>query len=459
MNIRTKLTLTFFIIVIFIVSAISFSIYYFSANYREADFNRRLRVRAVNTARVLTRFKQIDDDLLKTMQKDNPVNLPNQNVMIYDLNGREIFNSLEAKTVPVNNALREMIKKEKQIEYTYNDYQVVGLLFQDGDTRFVIVAAATDLYGFEALSNLQKILFSTFAISIAIVSFSGWFYSGKVLRPISKIIDEVNNISETSLDLRLNEGNKKDELGKLAKQFNRMLDRLESAFISQKHFIANASHELKTPITALTGQIEVGLLQERSNEYYIKTFQSVLQGLRNLNILTSQLLLLAQTSTTNTEKRFSPLRIDETLWEIKDELVKAYPHYRINILFDQSLNNNSLVIDGDEQLIKILLLNLADNGCKYSENFELVILLKSYGEAVSVEFENRGQGIDPQEIKLIFSPFYRGKNTKNVKGFGIGLSLVSRIAALHGGQITVESVPGEVTRFAVYFPTNNNHKA
>jgi len=456
MNIRAKLTLTFFTIVIFIVSVISLSIYYFSENYRETEFYRRIKTRAINTARLLNTFKEIDDDLLKIIQKDNPVNLPNQNIMIYDPNGREIYNSLERKTVPVDFALRERIKKEKHVEYNYGEFQVVGFVFNDNNSNFIVVGVAHDLYGFEALSNLKKILFTTFAISIAIVSFSGWFYSGKVLRPISKIIKEVDNISETSLDLRLNEGNKKDELGKLAKQFNRMLERLESAFISQKHFIANASHELKTPITALTGQIEVALLQERTNDYYINAFQSVLNGLRSLNSLTSQLLLLAQTSTANIDKRFAALRIDELLWEIKEELLKAFPHYRITILFDQSLNDNSLVIEGDEQLIKILLLNLADNGCKYSENFELTILLKSYGEAVSVEFENRGKGIDPREIKHIFAPFYRGKNTKKIKGFGIGLSLVSRITALHGGQITVESVPGEATRFTVYFPTKIN---
>ncbi|HYC86332.1 MAG TPA: ATP-binding protein [Chryseosolibacter sp.] len=455
MNIRTKLTLTFFTIVIFIVSLISLSIYYFSENHRENDFFRRLRVRAANTARLLTKFKQIDDELIKIMQKDNPANLPNQNVMIFDLAGKEIYNSLETSTVRVDKALRERIVKEGLVQFTSGHDQVIGFVFNDAEPNIIVVASATDLYGYEAVGNLKKILFTTFAISIGIVSFSGWFYSGKVLRPISKMINDIDNISETNLDLRLNEGNKKDELGKLSKRFNRMLDRLESAFISQKHFIANASHELKTPITALTGQIEVTLQKERTNEYYIQTFLSVLNGLRNLNSLTSQLLLLAQTSTTNAEKRFSAVRIDETLWEVKDELIKAFPHYKINILFDQDLNDDSLVIQGDEQLIRILLLNLADNGCKYSNNYEVAILLKSYGQAVSVEFENRGHGIDPDEIKYIFSPFYRGKNTKNVKGFGIGLSLVSRIAALHGGQISVESIPGEITKLVVYFPSNH----
>ena len=119
---------------------------------------------------------------------------------------------------------------------------------------------------------------------------------------------------------RLNEGNGKDELSKLAQTFNRMLSRLEAAFLAQKNFIANASHELKTPFTVMAGEIEVTLLHSRDNQYYLKILRSVLEGIKRFNKLSTQLLLLAQTSADLPQKRFNPVRVDDFLWEAKKEL-------------------------------------------------------------------------------------------------------------------------------------------
>src|SRR5690606_28356131 len=105
-----------------------------------------------------------------------------------------------------------------------------------------------------------SVIIVTFAISLIIVSVFAWIYAGRVLRPISRIVEEVDSITAASLDQRLDEGNKKDELSKLAQTFNRMLSRLETAFLAQKNFIANASHELKTPFTVMAGEIQVTLL-------------------------------------------------------------------------------------------------------------------------------------------------------------------------------------------------------
>jgi signal transduction histidine kinase len=455
MKIRAKLTLTFFLLVIVVLTTISVAIYYFSSNYREVDFYRRLRNRAINTARVLKDVKEVNAELLRRMEKNNPASLPNQYIVIYNEKDEELYRSMGPGVIENDHAILNSIRQQKNLRFHYNNYEVLGFEFNEQPETLTILAAATDVYGLDALKNLRNILIITFCISIVFVSILGWVYAGKVLKPISQIVQEVGNITEANLDQRLDEGNQKDELSQLARTFNLMLGRLQGSFASQKNFIANASHEIKTPLTVMSGEIEVTLLQERNKEYYVNVLRSVLTGLRGLNSLSTQLLVLAQTSADQPSKNFKALRVDDTLWDIKDEFMKIHNNYIINILFDINLNHESLVIHGDEQLIKIALSNLTDNACKYSDNHEVTINLKSTAPGnIAIEFVNSGPGIAPTELQKIFAPFFRGKNHNKVKGFGIGLSLVHRIAKLHRGDVAVSSAEGRQTSFTITFPLN-----
>lgn len=454
MKIRTKLSLIFFLFVIIIVSVISASIYFFSAEHRKDDFYRRLRNRATNTAVLLVQYKEIDVDLLMKMERENPANLPMQFVSIFDSNKQPLYTS-DSAILPRNlDVLVAQMQEKEEVRLSENGNEILGFIFNHREHRFVVVAGARDVYGLDALENLRSVIIVTFAISLIIVSVFAWIYAGRVLRPISRIVEEVDSITAASLDQRLDEGNKKDELSKLAQTFNRMLSRLETAFLAQKNFIANASHELKTPFTVMAGEIQVTLLHPRDNAYYIKILKSVLQGVNRFNKLSTQLLLLAQTSASHPQKRFNLLRFDDIMWEAKHELETLHSDYRIEVAFDDlDVNHDALLIHGDEQLLKVLLINLMDNGCKYSGDLRVqVTLTTSPGKHIKVEFSNSGEGIAPEEIRHIFDPFYRARSTRNVKGFGIGLSLASKIVALHDGTLDVESVPHTVTRFVIHLP-------
>src|ERR1700755_2062367 len=164
-------------------------------------------------------------------------------------------------------------------------------------------------------------------VSIFIIFISGYFYVGRMLQPISKVIREVDDISATSLHRRVEAGNGKDEMSKLSNTFNSMLERLEQAFTTQKHFISNASHEIRNPLTAILGQIDVSLLNERSVQEYIKVLQSVREDITNLKTIANRLLLLAQASMEDVEKRFTIFRLDQLLWDSRTELQKLHPEY------------------------------------------------------------------------------------------------------------------------------------
>jgi signal transduction histidine kinase len=460
MNIRAKLTITFFGIVAVVLTAISVSIYYFSANYREVDFYRRLRNRAINTGKILTEVKEVNAELLKRMERNNPASLPNQFILIFNQKNEELYSSEGTRIIQVDTALLNEIRAKNEIKFTHDKYEALGFVFVENHDRFTMIAAATDVYGLDALRNLRNVLLITFSISLVLVSILGWLYAGKVLSPISKIVNEVSTITEANLNQRLEEGDQKDELNQLARTFNRMLERLQSAFIAQKNFIANASHEIKTPITVMTGEIDVALLQERTKEYYITSLKSVLAALKRLNKLSTQLLLLAQTSAEQPEKSFTLVRVDDILWEVKAQLIKAHPEYNIDIIFDLKLDYEWLSIYGDEQLLKVAILNLMENGCKYADDNHVTINLHSnQPQLIAVEFTNNGGGIDMQNIEKLFEPFYRGKNGRQTEGFGIGLSLVSKIIKLHNGRISVTSIPQTKTCFTVEIPAmvNSNY--
>jgi len=436
-----------------VLLATSLSIYFFSENYRREDFYRRLKNRAIHTTNVLTEVKEVNADLLRRLERNNPANLPSQYIAIFDSNNQELYSSDNKRFVEIDPTLLNDIILNKEIYFKRDDFEVLGFLVVDDHGQYTVVAAAKDVYGLNALVNLRNILLITFCTSLVFVSLLGWLYAGRVLRPISKIVNQVSDISEMSLSRRLDEGKNKDELSKLARTFNNILERLHIAFLSQKNFIANASHEIKTPITVMSAEIDVTLLQIRDEQYYVKVLHSLSTSLKGLNKLASQLLWLAQTSTSQTEKRFTSFRIDDVLWEVKDELLKAFPHYAIHIEFDINLNYDSLLIEGDEQLIKIAIQNLIENGCKYSDTHHTTVQLDSNTKkCVTIRFKNKGRGISAEHLHKIFEPFYREKTDPKIKGSGIGLSLVKGVVSLHKGSIHVTSVPGATTEFVVKLP-------
>lgn len=452
MNVRTRLTLIFSVIVIVLLSGISLSIYFFSADYREDDFYQRLRNKAINTAKLLIEVEEVDVELLKRIERDNPTNLPNERIVIFNYKNEELYSSDIGDSIVVDRSLLDQIRLEKEVRFTDGNYEALGFLYIEKFDRFTVIAAAEDIYGLGKLKNLRNILLLTFGICIVVVPISGWIYVGRMLSPISNMVRQTEEISASHLDRRLMTTNKKDEFGKLTETFNLMLDRLEQAFLAQKQFISNASHELRTPLTSITGEIQVTLNQARENEKYKHVLRSVLDEVKGLSHLSNQLLLLAQASTDFPDQIRNTVRVDEMIWQLKDDLTRSQPEYKIEIQLDSSLDDDALTIHGDEQLLKTAFLNLMDNGCKYSRTRTVKVKLSNTSGPVVIEFENDGIGIESDEIATIFQPFYRGKKARAIKGHGIGLSLVQRIITLHQSVISVTTAEEKVI-FSVVMPT------
>lgn len=453
MQIRQKLTSQFIIVVALILFLSSLSIYFFSADYRREDFYTRLQNRASTTARLLIAVEEVDASLLKKIEENNPASLSNERIIIYDSGDAVLYSSDDRGILNVSASLLAQIRNEGEVRFRQGDYEVLGVTFADKDERFVVVAGAMDIYGLKKLTNLRTVLMVVFGVSLVLVFIAGWLYAGRALRPISRVIEQVDNIGISSLDRRVDEGRGQDEIAKLANTFNQMLDRLETAFKMQKNFIANASHELRTPLTAITGQLEVTLMNERTNPEYRQAIGSALEDMRSLNHISNRLLLLAQTSTGGSEADFKPLRIDDVVWQVRSELMRRNKDYRVTVNLDPELKDEEqLTVMGNEQLMKTAVANVADNACKYASDNHVQIEMHARKRNIELRFIDHGIGIDKDDLEHIFEPFHRGRNALTVKGHGIGLSLADRIVRLHRGTIGVVSELGKGTTFDISLP-------
>lgn len=456
MPIRSRLAITFIAIFAVIMFAASQAIFFFSSEYREEEFYSRLINKANTTATLLLEVDEVSIDLLRIIASKDAGILPSENITIYNYQNDILYTTDTANIMHISPALIDQARLDKEVRYKQDSMEVVGILFTSQYDRFVVFASAMDRFGLSKIKNLRTVLFIVFGISMVVIIVAGSIFSSRVLKPITNVIKDVESIEYGSLDIRLPEGNGKDEIAQLTHTFNKMLDRLESSAKMQRHFVSNASHELRTPLTAISGQLEVLLMKDRSTEEYKIAVTSILEDIKSLNHTSNRLLLLAQASAENAEAGFVKVRVDEMLWQAETELRRRKPEYVIAINLEGELDDEvKLAINGNDQLIKTAFLNLMDNACKFSEDNKVMVVLTVLPKQVKLVFTDHGMGINPRDLAHIFEPFYRSTDALRVKGHGIGLSLVDKVVTLHKGTIKVNSKLNEGTSFTLVFPTTN----
>jgi len=454
MQIRSRLALQFLLLGGIIMIIASVSIYFTSASLRKDDFNKLLWNKARTTANLLFNTSEAEANRVLGIERNSPVNLQNEKIIIINFTNDIVYNSDEKNEIEIRNYVLEKARLGFIVSYKQAQYEVVATLFYTDYDRFVVIAAATDTDGSLRMKKLEITLIIVCLISLLLFFVAGWFYSGRALKPISDVVEKVENITITSLNLRVFEGNGTDEIGRLAKTFNKMLERLETSFAMQKNFIANASHEFRTPLTSINGQLEVLIMKDRSTTEYKAALESVLDDIKSLIDLSNRLLLIARTSAEGPVNFNKRIRIDEILWQAQEEIIRFNNDYHINISMDDSLTDSEqMIVVGDDSLLKVAVSNLIDNACKYSSDHSVNIKFRHIEKYIEVVFEDRGIGISEEDKQKIFEPFYRGANTISISGTGIGLPLVNQIIKNHNGKINLVSRLGKGTIVTVLLPT------
>ncbi len=433
----------------------SIAIYYSSAGFRKDAFYNRLQNKARSTAMLILEANRIDAGLIKEIERRNPDRIKGEKIIILNFANDVIYSTDDSSEIVISKALMDKIRLGNKVSYWQGPYEVIGTLYYTKYNRIAVIAAAIDEEGLAHLEKLRLILFLVLIVSMFMFFIAGWVYSGRALKPISDVIRQVEEITITSLNLRLNEGNGTDEIARLAITFNRMLERLEKSFGMQKDFIANASHELRTPLTSISGQLEVLMMKDRSIEEYRAAIVSVIDDTRSLIDLSNRLLLIARTSAEGPVITSKPVSMDEILWQAREELMKFNPDYKINIVIDNSLTDASqMIVGGDEYLLKVAVSNIIDNACKYSKDHSVQIELKRLVDRLEILFEDKGIGIPEKDIQKVFEPFYRGANAQSARGSGIGLPLVNQIINNYNGKVSLFSKVGKGTRVVIELPTH-----
>lgn len=453
MTISNRLTLLFAGIVAVIILASTATIYYLSSEFRRQDFEQRLLNKGKNIAKLLIEVEEVDIDLLSKIERDNPLSLPNEEIFIFNYNDSLLFKGGKDILPMPSKELIDNVRLKGYTSYKQGLNDVVAFLFTDKYDRFVVWITATDIYGYRKLKYLTNVLLVVILVSIAVVLIAGRLFAARALTPIQRINEQVEKIGAQSLNMRLAVGNEEDEIAGLKRHFNMMLERIDTAFQMQKNFIANASHELRTPIAIIKGQLEVLLQKERTPDEYADTVQSVLNELTGLNETSNKLLLLAQASAEDSKSAFTQIHPDEIILQARAEVLKRFIGSTINVSFnhlDEILGN--YVIAGNEILLKTAVINLLENACKYSIDNTANVHLSFKDDAYIIEVIDNGIGISKEDMEQIFQPFYRGHNTTGLSGHGVGLSLTKQIINRHEGTITIDSVLNKGSVFRIILP-------
>ena len=379
--------------------------------------------------------------------------LPDEEGRVYDAAGRLVFREGQGPAKPVPAAWLAEVRRSGRavLEPETHYHETVGLLYQDARLGpLVVVASSVDEDSRQQLAQLRQLLAIGLFAALVVMGVGNWIFAGQALRPLRRMVQEVDGITATDLSQRLTQASgSNDEIGRLAQRFNRLLDRLESAFAGQRTFVRDASHELRTPLTALIGELEVALLQaERPPTEYRRVLQSTLDSARQLNELTNGLLQIARASDDASQVPMGVVRLDEVLLQAHEQLLRRHPTCRVDLDLGESEEAHAFAVRGNEALLISAVLNVLDNACKFSAGTGGTVtatLARTPGR-ITLLVADEGPGLAAADLQQVFVPFFRAAAARTVPGHGIGLPLAARIMALHGGTVRLESAPGQGTR-------------
>jgi len=459
MKIRNKISIIFVIATATLMLLLSVFVYLLSVHNTSRVFYTRLRVRASLAAESYAEQNAPHGYRVEELRNRHLQRLPSEKdyfIIIDRASGT--WHRDTALALP-DNFYRTALT-QGYAEYNENFRYYVALIPPKGPGNFMVVAAAVDETGQTYVQNLLHLLLAGLALAVIIVFFLSRLFARQVIKPVSDITARVNHISASNLHNRLDAGNGKDELSQLAKTFNDMLDRLETAFEIQSNFISNASHELRTPLTSILGEAEIILSQPRTAAEYEASIQVMQQEARKLDDLTASLLRLSQVAYDGQKQSIEEVGLEEILLQAKSDIDKRMPGNRVRIMVqDVPDTPDAFRLVCSRVWMELALINILSNSVKYSDNKEVLATLSATNDDIYIHISDSGIGIPEDELKHVFEPFFRASNTHRYKGYGIGLPLTEKIIRLHGGKILIHSKPQVGTKVSLRFRRQHTLKS
>jgi len=333
-----------------------------------------------------------------------------------------------------------------------------------------IVQIASSLEGVEdALNKLFLILIISVPSTLILASLGGQFLAHKALKPVDNITQTARMITSQNLNQRIHPPKVKDEISRLIETFNEMISRLDQSFRQMKQFGSDASHELKTPLTILKGEVEVMLRKERTSQEYQQTLRSNLEEINRMSQIVEDLLNLSKADTGEIILNKEDINLTEILDEVVAQMERLAKTKKLHL--SATNHHQDIHIFGDALRLRELFINLIENGIKYTEEGGSIriILQKEYplpvtgepdwverekGQFVKIIVSDTGIGVAKEDQERIFNRFFRVDKARSREqgGSGLGLSICKWIVEAHRGKIGVESELAKGSSFIVRLP-------
>lgn len=456
-SLSMKLTLLYAVMLLGILlftSLLTFSSLY-HAIYTQVQSD--ISISSKNLADYLVEKRPVNQDILKEQLLLHDVILKirdNQNNLVVDsapylADSPELLKDETPKLLKLILLLKSShihVAHSNNTYYYYTAYDVQ----QGGHTyRFELMKSLAEHTHF--LQTLIKILVLTNLVGLLIAFLSGILISNRILRPLRNIIAAAREIKVDDLAKRIHVNNTGDELHELAETFNHMLTRLQTGFEQQRRFVADASHELKTPITVISGYTDIlDRWGKNDQEALEEGLAAIKSEVGNMDDLTDKLLFLARADQGKQLYHKTCLPIASLMETIFQETRMIAPNH--NIILEQ---NDSVTINADSAAIKQILRIFTENSIKYTPPGGTIRLAaRKIGQQLEISVADTGIGIPTEEQPKIFDRFYRvdRSRSKSTGGSGLGLSIAHWIAQEHGGSIRLDSTLAQGTTITLELP-------
>lgn len=324
-----------------------------------------------------------------------------------------------------------------------NSYRLISFPLDNGEKPQLLLQIAAPMTLLDTqISRRFNLLQFGIPLVFIVATLGGLFLSSRALNPVKKMIDTTKQIKATELFKRVPVPAANDEIRKLALTLNEMLNRIQQAFQSQERFVADASHQLLTPLTIMRGELE--LLQKSEKKDIDQFIRSSLQEVDNLSAIVQEMLLLARVDAGIGALTLQDIEPEDLVFEALKRTEKLARSKNIKLKFDirNETSEERKLIRGDLDLLLNLLINVLENAIKYSPENETVTLTHTWKkDSTEFKVQDNGPGIPPEQLPIIFDRFSRGSPGNQVAGYGLGLAIAQKIAILHKSTLVAQNNP------------------
>lgn len=453
MKIKNKILLYFYTTTIALTIFSSLVIYSLFSEFREEEFQQRQKQKINYTIGLIAKYKEISENLISIMDKLTIHDFYDEKMLIYDKNKTLIYKSIDdLKIKKADKLLNSLSPTNPWIETVEDGYDIVAVYIENNDNQFYAISKAYDAFGYSKLAFLRKVLIGiTFFISL-IVLFLTIYLSKKISDPIVHLAEQLGNLNIADPEIKeLKINTNSLELKYLVEKINELIKRSNETIAFQKHMVHHISHQLKTPIAVLVSELE-RIENIAESEYLKNEINTQIIKTKSLGNIINTLLEISKIETAKKSSK-QVFRIDELIFDIIEELNTIHPDFKFEINYSpKKFSEAQLLIEANKQLIKQAFLNILSNSIAYSDNAKADILFDcKESNALKVIVSNSGIPISRDEIKYIFNYFFRGQNSQNKPGFGLGLVLAKKIIEIHNGKISYQCKDKNLNIFEIVF--------